>query len=77
MSKADCAPFINTTVIDNETGTTEEPYITNITTGTKIGNSTIFHTEESGKHFEYIRNHVTSTGISTRCTYYRKPGVCF
>ena len=43
--KPDCAPFINT-VIDNEIGTTEEPYLTNITTGTKTGNSAIFHTEE-------------------------------
>ena len=50
--KYNCAPFINTTVIDNEIGTIEEPYLTNITTGTKTGKSAIFHTEESGKHFE-------------------------
>ena len=73
--KPDCEPFINTTVIDNEIGTTEEPYLTNITTGTKTGNSAIFHTEEHGKHFEYFRHHVTSTGLSARCIYFNKPGV--
>ena len=67
-----CAPFINTTVIDNEIGTTEEPYLTNITTGTKTGSSAVFHTQENEHHFEYYRHHVNADGISARCIYFKK-----
>ena len=75
MSEGSCAPFINTTVIENEIGTRVEPYLTNITTGQITGGSVIFHTEENGKHFEYFRNTVSSIGIATRCIYYARPGV--
>ena len=71
----ECAPFINTTVIDNEIGTVEEPYLSNISTGERTGESVIFHTEENGQHFEYVRHHITSTGFSGRCIYFNRPGV--
>ena len=69
MSEQACAPFINTKVINNEIGTREKPYITNITTGQVTGGSIIIHTEENGNHFEYYRNTINSTGMATRCIF--------
>ena len=49
------APFINTTILENDIGTRDQPYLTNITTGKYTGASLIFHTEESGLCFEYTK----------------------
>ena len=54
------APFINTTILENEIGTRTLSYLTNITTGIFTGASLIFHTEESGLCFEYTKNRVNS-----------------
>ena len=57
------APFINTTIIEDEIGTRAQPYLTNITTGKFTGASLIFHTEESGLHFEYTTKKVNSSSF--------------